>query len=463
MSLKERIIRIGQGHLNVEKTYGKQFKDMYNFLEESQWLDEETHKKYQLEQLKKTIINAYENVPYYKELFDNNNINAYEFKDFDDIKKIPYLTKDIIRENLDKLYNINYPKYKIEYKQTGGSTGLPMGLYQDKFYTRKLEQAFVSQMWSRVGYDINKNNKIVYLRGINIKGEYEKNGNHLVLNSFILTENNFKNYIKYIEKFNPDFINGYPSSLYILANYIIENGIEVKADSLKAVLLTSENIYDFQRNAIEKAFGKRTYSFYGHTERCCIGGECEDSRSYHLQSEYGYTELINAEGKDSEKEGELVEIVSTGFINPVMPFIRYRTQDIAINTLDKCTCGRNYKLIKRVEGRAQDFIFDKEGNIRSFTCQDEPLWDVNHKIVAYQYTQSEYGMLRLDIQKKEIFTNEDIKIIKNSFVDIFKGFDLEIKFVDKIEKSKSGKFRYLIQKINNKDMIGFTNINSQNQ
>ncbi|MGL5755349.1 MAG: phenylacetate--CoA ligase family protein, partial [Paraclostridium sp.] len=432
MSLKEKIIRIGQGYLNVEKTYGKQFKDMYNFLEKSQWLDEETQKENQLEQLKKTIINAYENVPYYKELFDSHDIDAYQIKDFKDIKKIPYLTKDIIRENLDKLYNINYPKYKIEHKITGGSTGVPMGLYQDKFYTRKVEQAFVSQMWSRVGYKQSEKNKIVYLRGINIKGEYEKNGKHLVLNSFLLTQNNFKNYIKHIEKFNPDFINGYPSSLYILANYIIDSGIRIRVPSLKAILLTSENIYDFQRNTIEKAFGKRTYSFYGHTERCCIGGECEESRSYHLQSEYGYTELINSKGEDSEAEGELVEIVCTGFINPVMPFIRYRTQDIAVNTLDKCTCGRNYKLIKKVEGRAQDFIFDKEGNVRSFTCQDEPLWEVKQKITAYQYNQSEYGVLSLNIQSNESFNRDEIKSIKDSFINIFKGFDLEIQFVDKI-------------------------------
>lgn len=453
MSLKDRIIRYAQGHLNVEKTYGNQFKNMYDFLEESQWLDEETKKKYQLEQLKKTIINAYENVPYYKELFDNNNIDAYKIEDFKDIKKIPYLTKDIIRENLDKLYNINYPKYKIEYKITGGSTGVPMGLYQDKFYTRKVEQAFVSQMWSRVGYDRNKKNKIVYLRGINIKGEYETNGKHLILNSFLLTQDNFRNYIKYIEKFNPNFINGYPSSLYILANYIIDSGVRVKLPALKAILLTSENIYDFQRNTIEKAFGKRSYSFYGHTERCCIGGECEESRSYHLQSEYGYTELINSKGEDSKIEGELAEIVCTGFINPVMPFIRYRTQDIAVNTLEKCTCGRNYKLIKRVEGRSQDFIFDKDGNIRSFTCQDEPLWEVKQKIDAYQYKQSKYGLIVLNIQKKESLSSDEVKSIKISFVDIFKGFDLEIRFVDKIEKSKSGKFRYLIQEIKNDTFI----------
>lgn len=449
MSIKSRIIRFAQGYLNVEKTYGKQFDEIYDFLEKSQWLEVEKQKEYQLEQLKKTIINAYENVPYYKELFDKHNIDAYQIKDFKDIKRIPYLTKDIIRDNLDKLYNINYPKYKIEYKTTGGSTGVPMGLYQDKFYTRKVEQAFVSQMWSRVGYNKNKKNKIAYLRGINIKGEYEKNGKHLVLNSFLLTENNFNNYLKYLEKFNPDFINGYPSSIYILANYIINNGVNFRLPALKAILLSSENIYDFQREVIEKAFGKRSYSFYGHTERACIAGECEESRSYHLQSEYGYTELINANGEESETEGELVEIVCTGFINPVMPFIRYRTQDIAVNTLEKCTCGRGYRLIKKVEGRAQDFIFDREGNIRTFTCQDEPLWEVKEKIIAYQYKQSQYGLLKLNIQKKETLNNEEIKYIKEAFENIFKGFNLEIEFVDKIEKSKNGKFRYLIQNIKN--------------
>lgn len=447
---KERIIRLLQGLLNVEKCYGKNFSNMYDFIQESQWWSEEKLKAYQLKKLKGTIIYAYENVPYYKKLFDKENIDAYSINNFEDIKKVPYLTKEIIKENINDLYNKNYPKYKIEKKTTGGSTGTPMSLYQDKFYTREVEQAFVSDMWSRVGYDKNKRQKIAYLRGTRIKGDFEKNFNKLILNSFNLTEKNYIKYIDRLNEFNPDFLNGYPSILYIFSKYIVENEIDINMPNLKAVLLTSENVYDFQRELIEKAFKVRSYSFYGHTERACIGGECEKSIFYHISPQYGYTELINEKGEESTKDGEYVEIVCTGFINPVMPFIRYKTQDIAINSTKKCSCKRNYKIIETIEGRAQDFVFDNDRNMKSFTCQDEPLWSVKDKITAYQYIQEKPGEIILNIESKMMLTDCDLNNVKQDFENTFLGFNLTIKIVDKIEKNKNGKFRYLEQKIKNK-------------
>lgn len=450
---KDRIIRLFQGALNVEKFYGKNFSNMYEFLQESQWWSEEKLKEYQLEKLKNIIVYAYENVPYYKKLFDKNKIDAYSINRFEDIKKIPYLTKEIIKENINDLYNINYPKYKIEYKTTGGSTGTPMGLYQDRFYTRQVEQAFVSDMWSRVGYDKSRKQKIVYLRGIRIKNKLERNFNNLILNGFLLTEKNYLDYLEAIKNFKPDFINGYPSMLYILSKYIVENNVEINMPELKAILLTSENVYDFQREVIEKAFKVRTYSFYGHTERACIGGECEKSTNYHITPQYGYTEFINEKGEDSKIDGEYVEIVCTGFINPVMPFIRYKTQDIAINSTEKCSCGRNYKIIKKIEGRAQDFVFDNENNMKSFTCQDEPLWSIKDKIVAYQYIQEKPGEILLNIQPKFKLTCDDISNVESDFKNTFNGFNLKIELVDEIKKNHSGKFRYLEQKIKNKIFI----------
>lgn len=451
MGIKDRIIRFAQGHLHVERVYGKEFNKTYKFLEKSQWWDEKTHEEYQLEQLKKVVKNAYDNVPYYTKLFNKHGIKPEKIKSFEDFEKIPYLTKEMICENIDELYNKNYPKYKIEYKTTGGSTGVPMGLYQDRFYTRKVENAYVTHMWNRVGYDIKKKHKIIYIRGIHIEGEKEINGKHMILNSFLINDESFRRYAEEIKQFNPDFINGYPSAIYILAKHMVDNNLCIELPNLKAILLSSENVYDFQREIIEKAFGKKTYTFYGHTERACIGGECEESRAYHLQSEYGYTELINSEGKKVTKEGELGEIVCTGFINPVMPFIRYKTSDIAVNTLEKCSCGRNYKLIKRIEGRIQDFIIDSKNNTLTFTCQDEPLWHIKEKMNAYQYVQNEKGKLVLNISPKEPLSEKEIQVIHDEFENIFKNIQLEICNVDHIERTKSGKFRYLIQNINKKE------------
>lgn len=448
MSIKDRIIRMGQGYLHEEKLYGKQFIDTYEFLQTSQWWTKEQHEEYQIQKIKKVLTEAYSNVPYYTKLFNEYDINVSKIQDFSDIKKIPYLTKEIIMDNIDLLYNKNFPKYRIEYKTTGGSTGIPMGLYQDRFETRMREKAFVTHMWNRVGYDIRVKQKIVYLRGINIKGKFEYNGKNLILNSFLLNENNFLEYLNMIEQFNPDFINGYPSVIYLLAKYMIDNNIRRRIKNTKAILLTSENVFDFQRKIIEEAFGVRVYSFYGHTERACIAGECEESAYYHIHSEYGYTELINSSGNESTKENELSEIVCTGFINPVMPFIRYKTKDIAINTLKKCNCGRNYKLIKKIEGRTQDFILDEFNNIITFTCNDEPLWGIKDKINSYQYIQAEKGKILLNINPKNHINTDEINRVKYEFESIFKNINLQIKIVDNIDREKNGKFKYLIQNLN---------------
>ena len=190
-------------------------------------------------------------------------------------------------------------------------------------------------------------------------------------------------YLDLIKKFDPDFIQAYPSSISVVSDYIIENKLNFRWKNLKAIICASENIYDFQRFKIEQAFGVRVYSFYGHSEKACIGGECEKSNYYHLQREYGYTEL------NATKEDEVSEIVATGFNNYAMPFIRYKTCDMAINTNEACSCGRNYKLIKRVEGRKQDYFIDKNGCKKNFIWSDYSLWKVKDKIFAYQYIQNE--------------------------------------------------------------------------
>lgn len=428
--------------------YGQTFNSTYKSLKSSEGLSEEQHGEYQMKKLKEIIKYAYENVPYYTRLFNENNIKPKYIQDFNDLKKIPYLTKEIIGDNLNDLVSNKYNKKKLRYVTTGGSTAIPMGFYQDKSREQKIEWAFTANLWSRVGYDIRKSYKMVILRGNRPKmGYYEYIGKNLILSSYNLIEDNMENYIQRIIDFKPDFIQAYPSTISLLSKYIIDNNINIFLENLQAIICASENLYDFQRKQLERAFNTRVYSFYGHTEHSCLAGQCEKSNYYHLQSEYGYTELINESGYDAVAEDETGEIVCTGFINYVFPFIRYRTGDIAINSNEKCICGRNYKLIKKIEGRRQDYFIDKTGSKVTFTCSDDALWDVSNKIHLYQYVQNEPGKVELYIQSKKEFTLEDRNSVVESFKRFYSRFEIELYFADHIEKTKMGKFRYLVQNI----------------
>lgn len=428
--------------------YGRIFNSTYEFLQRSQWWTEKQHKEYQMKKIKEIIKYAYDYVPYYKRLLSENNIKPGDIKDFSDIKNIPYLTKEIIRDNLDDLISTSCNPKKLSYVITGGTTGIPMGFYEDKQRQWKTECAHIANLWSRIGYDKGKSYRIVTLRGVTPKkGNYEYKGKNLILSSFNLIEDNMSDYIKKIIKFKPDFIQAYPSAISLMSKYIIENNIEISLVNLKAIICASENIYDFQRQQIKEAFNAKIYSFYGHTEQSCLAGECEKSNYYHLQSEYGYTELINEKGCDVLEEDEAGEIVCTGFNNYAVPFIRYRTGDIAINSNETCNCGRNYKLIKRIDGRKQEYFIDKTGSKITFTCSDDALWRVKDKIFLYQYVQNEPGSIELYIQNKNIFTEEDKDCVISDFKKFYPRFDVKICLTKYIERTKNGKFRFLVQNI----------------
>ncbi len=436
------------GLIPYERKLSKYFYDTYTFLSKSQWWSKSKLEEYQMEQMKKLVEHAYTNVPYYTSLFNEHAIDVKSIHDFNDFKKIPYLTKDIVHNNLDSLVATNFKKNRIIQVVTGGTTGVPMGFYELRRLAQEREWAFITNIWSSCGYNIHKLNRFVNLRGCSpFSSYYEYRGLDLILSSFHLIEENLSNYLKLIQNFKPDYIQAYPSSISILARYILDNNIKYNIPSLKAIFCSSEKLYSFQRTDIEKAFSTRVFSHYGHSEKSCLACECENSTSYHLKSEYGYTEIINSNNCDVSAENEAGEIVCTGFNNYAMPFIRYKTNDIAINTNETCSCGREYKLLKGIEGRKQDFFVDESGSIISIIRCHAAVKHIREKISAYQYVQNVKGSVMLNLECKVKLNESDFKTITKNFLMYYPRFKIEISVLDKIPRIKNGKFRYLIQNI----------------
>ncbi|MFL0267491.1 phenylacetate--CoA ligase family protein [Candidatus Clostridium radicumherbarum] len=428
--------------------YGKNFRSQYKFLNKSQWWTSQQHEEYQFIQLKKLLEHSYKNVPYYTNIFTERGIKPENIKSFKDLKKLPYLTKELVRNNLKDLVAKNYNIKKLKIVTTSGTSRIPMDFYIEPIIDKAREWSFIVNLWNRIGYDPKKINNNVILRGIIPKnGLYEYKGKDLILSSFQMTEENMKNYVELIKGFNPDFIQAYPSSIHLLSKYILRNKLVGNFHKLKCILCSSENLFDNQRLDIEQAFRVRVYNFYGHSEHACLGGECELSNYFHIQSEYGYTEIINEDGQDVKEEGEIGEIVATGFNNFAMPFIRYKTEDLVVNSNEKCNCGRNYKLIIKVEGRKQEFLIDMFGRAITATWAGFPLRQIEKKINSFQYIQNEPGTLLLNIKSFEEITDEDIKNIKKVFDLHYKGFELQIKSVENIERIRGGKFKFLVQNI----------------
>ena len=444
--------------------YGKAFWDTYNFLQESQWWSKEKLEEYQMKQLKKLLQHAYENVPYYRRIFDERGLKPKDIQDFDDLKKLPYLTKKDVKNNFNDLVAKNFSKPMFRYVSTSGSTGIPLQFYEENKVTNAREMAFHWRMRGWIGYRFT--DKCAVLRG-NVVKRFERNkrawweytpvDNLLILSVYEMIEENLFKYVKKLNEFQPEFIQAYPSGITILARFIKEHDIEL-IYPIKAILCGSETLYSSQREMIEETFKCRVFSWYGHTEQNVLAGECEKSTYYHIFPEYGVTELIRSDGSPANLEGGAGEIVGTGFNNYVMPFIRYKTGDLAVYTPRKCSCGRNYKLIEKVEGRLQEFIVAKDGHL--IPLGDMQIFFVFDNVKQFQFYQDKEGEVVFKIVKEDTYNEEDTSyILKNLYDRIGSSVKVYIEFVDKIPRTSGGKYRFLTQKL----PINFGGVEKQNE
>ena len=167
-----------------------------------------------------------------------------------------------------------------------------------------------------------------------------------------------------------------------------------------------------------------------------------------MAPQVGILELLSPEGKPVTREGEKGEIVVTGFNNRIFPIIRYCTGDIATFTLQECQCDRQYPLLIEIEGRIQDYVVNKNGNVVPFTPAVFNYNDVDWSNVhRFQAIQESEGNLLFNLMLKNPVNEQEIsqRIAKQLYSVLPEGFNLSIQCVDEIKRTERGKYRYLIQ------------------
>jgi phenylacetate-CoA ligase len=445
---------IGRTYLLLPESIrlGHAFAGFGKLLEESEYWTTEQIEQYQYGQAFSVLKYAEGNIPYYKKKFAEYGVNSDRFKELKDIKYFPYLTKKDIQNNYTDLFPTNFPKYKILLTTTGGSTAEPLKFAQEKGKTRSKERAFIWNGWQRCGYYPGA--PCVQLKGRNLgypdKGifwEYEPIQNYLEMDSNFLTNENIPSYLDAIEKFSPEFMIGYVSSIFLLARYLKEHP-QIKIPKFKTIFLASENVYPWQREYIKKIFKCRVFSHYGHSEMVLLGMECERSHNLHFFPQYGLLEIIGQDGNIKTSPGDKGELVGTSFHNYAMPLIRYRTQDYGIIGKNNCDCGRKYQILEDVEGRLQEFIVTKDNRLISICVMGAAHFDISESVHDSQYYQDKPGQIIFRVVPRKDYGSEDRKKIMDTLEEKARGsFTVEIQEVDRIKKSSTGKHIMIEQKL----------------
>jgi len=423
----------------------KTFKKKYKFLLESQWWSKERLEEYQLDQLNKLMHHAYENVPYYTKLFNNLSLKPRDIQDFKDLQKLPYLTKQIVKENINDLKAKNYPRRKFEFITSGGSTGKPIVIYLHKGVAEAEYLAYNQIFLDRTNCQFK--NKHIHLFGFDNICKQRVFGRIMALSSFFINDKKLPFYIKKIRKFKPRFIIAFPSAITILAKFMDKNNVK-SFPSIKTVICGGETIYDWQRKLIEKSFQCRVHNLYSLAEVVVFATSCEYSNNYHVYPEYGITELIGKDGKIITENRKMGEIVGTGFTNFIFPLIRYKTEDIGIYTNQKCRCGRKHLILENIIGRIQQFIISKSQYLYHLTGIYGLVAHCSQNVKECQFYQDTEGEINLYIVKDNNYSNKDEELIRKSFKKKFREeINLKVIYIENIPKTIRGKHQFLIQKL----------------
>jgi len=328
-------------------------------------------RKYQDKCLQKMVKYAY-NVPLYHDKYKKAGIQPDDIKGIKDIEKLPFITKNDLREYYPNgIIPKGFDKKTGFLMSTSGSTGKPVFVYCDKFSSIKRLTANVRELKAYGGNW--RKSKIVLVIDLE-SGSVENTVFSMSVMPFlkqILPMENIKYIhmgekpevmIKKINDFNPDFIGTDPNILRELA-HLINNGYG-KDLNLKYIISSGAMLDNYTKKYVENAFGVRVLDVYGSTEAGSLAFECLEG-NYHVLSDFAHLEILDDQQKSVEfnTPGKLVV---TKLYGKGTPIIRYTgNEDFLIPIKKLCSCGINTPLIKKIEGRSTDMIVLPDGKLMS--------------------------------------------------------------------------------------------------
>lgn len=392
---------------------------------------------------------AGEHCPYYRDNFKQAGFTPSALDGFD---TLPLLDKSIIRGHRNSLISDEIDSMDFRTMNTGGSTGEPLEFIVSPIagMIDTVHQEFVY----RITMQYQPGDLIVAFDGSSVPAKsldahkyWTATSNHdipygrLSYSSLYLRAETIPYYIQHIMETKPSIFRGYPSFINDIAQYILEKGISIPFQ-IKGVQLTAENAYDWQIENIRKAFNTEVFLQYGHSEVCVYGYTFDNTYEYCCSPFYGLTEVLGDDGIHV-KTGDVGEVVVTGFYNFAMPFIRYRTGDLAVFNGDVDGVVRLGKIV----GRTQDFIITNKGEKVALTAL---IFGQHYRafgnIQKWQLQQDIPGKVIVRIIKEKDFSEENEIEIRTKFKDIC-TVDTIFEYVDLIPLSPRGKFKFLIQNV----------------
>jgi phenylacetate-CoA ligase len=390
------------------------------------------------------------------------------------LAKLPVTDKLDIKRHPDRYLSRSMaPGARLE-TYTGGSTRHPMRFFLQKHVTRPKEQAFMQDFRARVG--VGDSDLVLALRGRTVPTAVEPGGKlwmlepirrQLIMSCDHLERRFMPRYAEALAEHRPAYIEAFPSALYPLARWLADHPLPEFTANVRGVMLYSENVYPAQLAKIREVFGCPVIAHYGHSERVLMAATLPTDDRYFFWPQYGYLELLDERDRPVTEPGRMGFVVGTSFDNQVMPFVRYRTGDLAVLSHDEtlspalsqrrggtstlsrgrgATSLAGYTVCDRIVGRLQEFVVCRDERLVSITTLGVAHFPEMAQVDAIQYEQKEPGRILLKVASAEAL---DPTALARMAMAVEKktqgGCEVSIEQVAKIERTPRGKQRMIVQ------------------
>lgn len=426
-----------------ERYVGNHDKYFYQLLQ-SQWysvaeLEQLVHKRFA-----DIGHHAVKNVPFYKEWMQKGRISHHDAMDLKNLSAFPIVTKDQLHERPNEFLAENFSTSQLIKISTSGTTGKTLGILVD-YDSRRYGYAFFSRLKEWAG--INSMLPSVTFAGrIIVRPDsveppfwrYNRAMKNYLFSSYHLSPQNVPYYVDALLKIQPNFIDSYPSSIYIIAKYMQENSL--RGVYPRAIVTSSETLWAHQRELIETTFKCPVYDQYGSAEQVVFISQCEKGM-YHIHPEFGIVEFLREDGSPA-RPGEMARLICTGFTNLAMPLIRYDIGDTAILSEERCPCGRNFPVIEKLLGRTDDILVTPDG--RQIGRLD-PVFKGLSSVKEAQIVQVALNRVNVRIVPGETFGESDRRTIMEELGKRLGPLvEIGIETVLEIPRTNAGKFRAVV-------------------
>ncbi len=335
----------------------------------------------QNEKIVKQVKHVYENVPYYRNLMDKKGVKPEDIKGVSDIEKLPFLTKDDLREAYPYGLLGTDIKNCVRIHSTSGTTGKRVVA----FYTQEdvdMWEECCARAIVAAGGSKDDVVQVSYGYGLFTGGAGLHGGSHKVgALTLPMSSGSTDRQIQFMMDLNATILCCTPSYAAFIGETLAEKGYKPSDNRLKAGIFGAEPWTEEMRRDIEKSLGIKAYDIYGLTELSGPGVafECEAQNGMHINEDHFYAEIIDPDTGKVLPEGEKGELVFTSLDKEGFPMIRYRTKDICILSREKCSCGRTHVKMTKPLGRSDDMLIIRGVNV--FPSQIETVL-LNHGFAA---------------------------------------------------------------------------------